>query len=434
MKYYGEQTTQAIANFPFSYHRVDKALIYAIVAIKKAAAIANERDGRISKDISSAIVSACEMILDGKYDDQFVTCALQGGAGTSINMNVNEVIASIASEASNIAIHPLDHVNASQSTNDVNPSALKIVMIRLLGSLVSSMDHLMEAFLRKADAWKTVGKLGRTHLQDAVPTTLGAEFSAYASVCKKHRDRLKDMIQIFYRLHLGGTAIGNGINASERYRQAVYEALREHLQIPVVPAEHFMAETSSQADFLMSINALVAYLADLSKIANDIRLMASGPRGGLAELRIPELQKGSTIMPGKVNPVIPEAINQLYFLIAGKALTVQLAATSAQFELAHMFPILADSCILSFRLAEEGTTVFRSLCIDSLEANESMCAKHLNHSTAVAVLFIPKFGYDTISKLVKECVATERSFRDVILEKGIVSGDEYDQIVHQAIV
>ncbi len=434
MKYYGEQTTQAIANFPFSYHRVDKVLIYAIVAIKKAAAIANERDGRISKDISSGIVSACEMILDGKYDDQFVTCALQGGAGTSINMNVNEVIASIASEVANITIHPLDHVNASQSTNDVNPSALKIVMIRLLRSLVSSMDQLVEAFLRKANTWKTVGKLGRTHLQDAVPTTLSAEFSAYASICEKHRDRLKDMIQIFYRLNLGGTAIGNGINASERYRQAVYEALREHLQIPVIPAENLMAETSSQGDFLASINALVAYLADLSKIANDIRLMASGPRGGLAELRIPELQKGSTIMPGKVNPIIPEAINQLYFLVAGKALTVQLAATSAQLELANMFPILADSCIHSFRLAIEGTTVFRFLCIDSLEANENMCKRHLNHSTAVAVLFIPKFGYETISKIVKECVDTERSFRDVIIEKGTVSEDEYDQIVHQAIV
>ncbi|MCX8008766.1 MAG: aspartate ammonia-lyase [Patescibacteria group bacterium] len=431
MMYYGQETQHAIENFPFSYNPVQKELIYAIVEIKKAAAAANREDGGISAEMCDAILQSCDEILSGTYDDQFVTCAIQGGAGTSIHMNVNEVIASLATEKlqGTIRVHPLDHVNRSQSTNDVNPSALKIVAIRLLKSLIDAVNILEQSFLAKANEFHRVYKLGRTHLQDAVPTTLGAEFRAYAALCARHVRHFTNVFPFLYELNLGGTAIGNCINASETYRHHVYKTLREITGFPFAPADNLMAQTSSQTDFLAVMNALTTYLTDLSKIANDIRLMASGPKGGFAELKIPELQKGSTIMPGKVNPVIPEVVNQIYYWVAGQAVTVQMAARAAQFELANMFPVVADCLILSIRLTKEATFIFAKKCIDVIQANEEQCKKHLEESTAYATILTPKLGYDVASSIVKESVQTNRTIREIVVARKLLSEEEFDAII-----
>ncbi|KKU87457.1 hypothetical protein A3A64_02705 [Candidatus Gottesmanbacteria bacterium RIFCSPLOWO2_01_FULL_48_11] len=432
--YYGEETKRSVANFPFSVHHVHLELIYAIAEIKKAAAVANLADRGISKEISEAIVAAGEEILSKKLDDQFVTPALQGGAGTSINMNVCEVLAGRATEllsekGLSTTVHPLDHVNKSQSTNDVNPSALKIASLRLLRQLISAVEKLQAALEKKSKEFQPIVKLARTHLQDAVPMTLGDEFGSYAAIVGRQLRYLKDIEPYLLELNLGGTAIGNSINASETYRKVIYGELSNNTGLPLEPAENFMSQTSSQADFVALSHALVAYFVDISKIANDIRMMASGPKGGFAELKLPEMQKGSTIMPGKVNPVIPEVVNQTYYLVSGYSVTVTMAARAAQFELANMLPVVADVLITALKITREATELFTNKCIAVVEANEENCRKHLEESTAYATLLTPRLGYDTVSAIVKESIKTGKTLRELVLEKKMLTEKEFDAIV-----
>ena len=295
--YYGEETKRSVANFPFSVNRVHLELIYAIAEIKNAAAVANFADGGISEEMKNAIVLASDEVLSGKLNDQFVTPALQGGAGTSINMNVCEVLAARATEilkekGVQTIVHPLDHINKSQSTNDVNPSGLKIACLRLLRELMPAVEELQKALTQKSKEFQPILKLARTHLQDAVPMSLGDEFSSYAAIVSRQLRYLRDIEPYLLELNLGGTAIGNSINASQTYRKTVYEELVKNTRLPLKPAKNFMAQTSSQADFVALSHALVAYFVDISKIANDIRMMASVPKGGFPELKLPEMQKG----------------------------------------------------------------------------------------------------------------------------------------------
>jgi aspartate ammonia-lyase len=418
--YYGEQTRQAIKNFPFPTHKVQLELIYAITEIKKAAAQTHKKNHELNESISNAIVQTCDQILAKELDDQFVTCALQGGAGTSINMNVNEVIAKKATEIAKLAIHPNDHVNKAQSTNDVNPSALKIACLKLLKPLEENLNLLIHAFETKAKEYKNVKKLARTHMQDAIPTTLGEEFQAYASILQRDKQRIQETIPYLQELNLGGTAIGNCLNASEKYREEIYRQLNHNIHGKLKKAPNLMSQTSSASDFC-HLSAMINILfTDITKIATDIRFMASGPKGGIDEINLEPLQAGSSIMPGKVNPVIPEAINQIAFDIAGKNLTIHQATQNAHLELAIMFPILAENVISILKLAATGCSVFAINCIQSISANKQHCKALLENSTAYATILTPQLGYDLVSQIVKESIATKKTLKETMSKKKLI--------------
>lgn len=420
---YGKQTEKAIKNFPFSGPPVHRELIYAITRIKKAAAVANAQAGTLSSVQSEAIVRACDGILAGDHDDQFFLPALQGGAGTSMNMLVNEVVATIA------GVHPNDHVNMSQSTNDVNPSALKIVAIELAQKLILSTKACIGTFHTKAGEFKAVYKLGRTHLQDAVPVTLGSEFAAYAATLSRDLKRLEARLPYLHELNLGGTAVGNRINASESYIRHVYKELSRITGLELAPADDLMSQTSSQTDFVSLSQAILSLTLDSSKIANDLRLMSSGPVGGFGEIMLEELQAGSSIMPGKVNPILPEAVNQLYYTVSGNNLTIEHAAHASFLELANMFPILADRLISSLKLSQEVLEQFTNRCVLQIRANEARCRELLEKSTAYATLLSPVLGYDAVSKIVKESVTTGKSIRELVISQGLLTESDFEKSV-----
>lgn len=429
-KYYGKQTELALENFPFPIHKAQLELIYAIAQVKKAAALAHKSANEIPETITNSIIKACDEILQGKFDDQFVTSAIQGGAGTSINMNVNEVAASRAQEICGQPVHPNDHVNKSQSTNDVNPSALKIATIKLTQTLLKNIDFLIESFEKKADEWKDIKKIGRTHIQDALPSTLGAEFKAYADIIKRDRRRIEETLPYLYDLNLGGTAIGNSINASRKYIEEVYKEIRQITGLPLKKSDNLMSATQSSSDFCQLSSTINILFTDLHKIAKDIRLLSSGPYGGFGEITVKELQKGSSIMPGKINPILPEAINQIAYDITGKNLTIQQAAQNANLQLSLMFPVLADSLITMLKVSSTGIFVFALNCIQHLAANQQKCEELLEKSTVYATLLVPRLGYDTVSSIVKEGVSTKRPIRELVLEKNLLTETEFDDLIN----
>jgi aspartate ammonia-lyase len=432
--YYGEQTKKALNNFPFHVYRVHREFIAALTLIKKAAAAANFKDGGISREIKDAIIKAADEVLAGKHYEQFPLKALQGGAGTSANMNVNEVLAARATEilskkSKAVVVHPNDHVNRSMSTNDANPSAIKISCVSLVKNLHGALQKLAASFDKRSKEFKTVVKLARTHLQDAVPTTLGAEFSSYAAIIRWHEEKIERVAEYMLELNLGGTAIGNSVNASPVYIKEVYRHLNKLTGHSFHPAKNLMSQTSSQTDFLAISQAVTALCVDLSKIASDLRLMSSGPNGGLGEIKLAELQKGSSIMPGKVNPVMPETVNQLYFLVSGNNLSIEHSAHAAQLELGVMFPTIADRLIQSLRLTGEVVTQFTGLCVNKIQANKKRCSEILERSTAYATLLSPKLGYDAVAGLVKESNATGKSIRHLVLEKKLLTTREFESLI-----
>ncbi len=421
---YGPQTKAALENFPFDYPRAHKEFYYAIVMIKKAAAAANFKAGKITKSQSEKIVKACDEILKGKYDDQFVVSGIHGGAGTSVNMNVNEVIANLS------GTHPNDHVNASMSTNDCNPSALKIASIKLGQKLLDNLLRLIEIMEEKAKEFKNVKKLGRTHMQDAVPATLGAEFQSYAEILKRDEKRITEALWYLYELNLGGTAIGNSINAPKTYIENVYPELVKITGIKGIrPLKNFMSGTSSDADFCFVSAALTVLCNDLSKIALDLRFMSSGPKGGIGEISFAELAPGSSIMPGKVNPIMGELMNQTYYLVAGKNLTIHQAAEGAHMELGVMLPVIADSLITNFKVITMSLKVFAEKGIDKIIANKKVCLEHLENSTAYAALLTPILGYDKVSKAVHEAVKTGKTLRQIVVGKKLLTDVEFNKLI-----
>jgi len=428
-KYYGQQTEQAIDNFPFPYNKVSKKLIYDMALIKEAAAMALCEANEMEKNIAEAIIQACNEVLTGKFDDQFLTVGLQGGAGTSINMNLNEVIASRATELIHKPVHPNDHVNMSQSSNDVNPSALKIACIRLTKQLLKSIDNLIKEFYKKAKEYKDTIKLGRTHMQDAIPITFGSEFESYLSIIKRNQQRIKDALVYMYELNLGGTAVGNKMNASEQYIKNVYTVLKKLTGFPLRPATNMMSQTSSGGDFVHLNNTITLFFLDLSKIATDLRFLSSGPNGGVGEITLSAMQAGSSIMPGKINPVIPESINQVYYYLSGKNLTIKHAAENSHLELCIMFPIIADSLISSIEMAISAIDIFASKCIKLLKVNKERCKENLEKSTAYATLFSPKLGYDAMSKIAKESVISGKTIREIVIGRKLLTNKEFDKII-----
>jgi len=436
-KYYGAQTEKARKNFPFDFRKTYKEFIYTIVEIKKAAARAHAAAGELDRKRAAAIVRACDEILKGKFDDQFVLPSFQGGMGTSNHMNANEVIAFRASELlgrdeiTSHRIHPNDHVNMSHSTNDVMPSALKISAIRLTDKLDSSLDVLVAAFEKKARQFAKVQKLGRTHMQDAVPITLGDEFASYVETIKRRREGIRKAREYLFELSLGGSAVGNSINVSPKYKKLLYRELQKMMKLPLKPAKSLVSQTASVTDFLIVSQALTALCADLSKIAGDFRILSSGPKGGMGELILPELQAGSSIMPGKVNPVLPEALSQLYYLVSGNNLTIEKACEGAQLELGVMMPVITDRLIESLKLSAEMIEQFAKKCVAIAIANKPRIKEHLEKSTAYATLLNPIIGYDAAAACVKEAVATGKTLREVVLAKKLLTPKEFDKVTRR---
>lgn len=405
---YGINTARAAENFSLHHKKVNLSLIYAMVKVKKAAALTYIKLGVGRDGVYQAIAAACDKILSGGYDDSFVTEALQGGAGTSTNMNVNEVIANLAlaemgrQYGEYACIHPLDDVNSGQSTNDVYPTALRIAAIEKIRELSDACAALQQALQRRENEYDGVKKLGRTELMDAVPITLGEEFGAYAQAIARDRWRIYKVEERLRQVNIGGTAVGLSNTASRNYRFGVLEELRKMTDIGLAAAEYPMDITQNNDVFVEVSGLLKALAVNLMKISNDLRLMNSGPRGGLAEIRLAELQQGSTIMPGKINPVIPEMVMQCSMRVIANDTAITLAAGHGEFELNAFLPLIADSLLESLQLLKQAVSIFRTKCIEPLSANRENCASLLENSTAFAADYIPTVGYDTVSRVVKE--------------------------------
>ncbi|MDR2796858.1 MAG: aspartate ammonia-lyase [Treponema sp.] len=414
---YGIQTLRAQDNFALGYKKTHHELIRAMILVKKAAALTY---GSLEPDPEQAtpyraIVSACDRLLAGEGADMFILDALQGGAGTSTNMNVNEVIANLAlrilgkAPGTYEAVHPLDTVNRGQSTNDVYPTALRIAAITLLRDLSGSCAKLQEALQKKELDFEGIQKLGRTELMDAVPVTLGSEFGAYAQAIARDRWRLYKIEERLRQINLGGTAVGlyrkDGEKRQEerKYRFRVIETIRELTGIGLAAAEYPMDITQNNDVFVEVSGLLKALAVNLMKIAGDLRLMNSGPRGGLGEIKLAPLQMGSTIMPGKVNPVIPEMIIQTAIRVQANDYAITVAASQGEFELNPFLPLIADALLESLSLLNRGVYLFRTKCVDLLTPNPERCAAHLNASYAFAAAWVPQLGYDKVSAIIAAC-------------------------------
>lgn len=435
-EYYGINTKRALENFNLTGRPVHSELVRAMVIIKKAAAITNETVGLLSHDMAIAIVKACDDILGGEFQDQFPVDALQGGAGTSVNMNVNEVIANRAIEhlgeekGSYGKVHPLDHVNMSQSTNDVFPTAVRIAAIRLLAPVSELFAELQTSLQEKEEEFSSILKVGRTQLQDALPVMLGQEFGAWAQAISRDRWRLYKVEERLRQVNLGGTAVGTGLNADKKYIYMVVEKLRELTGLGLARAEYMMDPTQNNDVFVEVSGLLKTSAVNLSKIAGDLRLLSSGPRAGIGEIILPAVQAGSTIMPGKVNPVIPEAVNQIAFQIMGNDMTITLAAQSGQLELNAFLPVIAHNLFEMLDLLKNGLSMFIYKCIKGIKADNERCGKLLEESLVSVTALLEYIGYERAAEITKKCVATKKTIKDLITEEQILSSEKTKQILN----
>jgi len=421
------QTQRAVENFPISGLRVEPALISALGAIKGAAALTNARLKVIEPDVAEAIRGAAAEVAAGLWDDHFPVDVYQTGSGTSSNMNANEVIATLASERLGRPVHPNDHVNASQSSNDVFPSAIHLAAARAISEgLVPALRHLAGALHGKQGQFETVVKAGRTHLMDATPVTLGQEFGGYARAVELGVERLEAALPRVGELPLGGTAVGTGLNAPPGFARAVIERLADATGLPLNEArDHFEAHGSRDA--LVEASGAVRVVAvSLYKIANDIRLMASGPRAGLAEIRLPPLQPGSSIMPAKVNPVVPEAVCQVVAQVMGNDTAVAFGGAAGNLELNVMLPVIARNLLESVRLLASAARIFADKCIVGIEADEERCRTYAEASPSIGTSLSPYIGYERTAEVIKESTATGRTVRELVLERGWMTDEELD--------
>lgn len=433
--YFGAGTQRAIENFPISGMGMPNSFIRALALIKKFASIANQNLGLLDQTIAEAITKASQEVLDGKLDDQFVVDIFQTGSGTSTNMNMNEVIASRSNEqitgqkGGKKPVHPNDHVNLGQSSNDVIPSAIHIAAgISIKEDLMPSLFVLQQALAEKADAFSDVLKIGRTHLQDAVPMYLGQEFSGYARQIELGIKRIQAAGKELEELALGGTAVGNGINAHPEFAGIVIGLISWHTGIPFREAEnHFEAQGAKDAIVSVS-GALKTVAISLAKIANDIRFFASGPRCGLGEITLPATQPGSSIMPGKVNPVIPEAVIQVAAQVMGNDTTIMLCGHGGYFELNTMMPLMAHAVLYSIRLLSSSTRIFAEKCVNNLTANRLTCAAYVERSLALATYLVPEIGYDRAAEIAKIAYETGKTIREVVVEKQLLPDKKIDEI------
>jgi len=432
---YGVQTERARRNFPISGLRPTAAFVDAVVWIKKAAALTHKETGRLDASRADAIVRAADEILSGLHRDQFVVDPYQAGAGTSHNMNANEVLANRANEllggkrGEYQPVHPNDHVNMAQSTNDVIPTAIRLGALSLVPALLAALDRLAGAFAAKGKAFDDVLKSGRTHLQDATPIRLGQEFMAYAHTIHRNRDRLARAADDLRDLGIGGTAVGTGLNAEPAYPGLMVKQLQAITKLELREGKDRVQLMQSMGDAAAFSGALRTYAVDLGKIASDLRLLVSGPRTGLAEIRMPAVQPGSSIMPGKVNPSIAEMVNMVCFQAMGNDVTIATAAEAGQLELNVMMPVIAHNLFFTLGLLTTASTVFAERCVDGIEADRAMAAHWLDRSPALVTALAPKIGYAEAAKLAKEAVEKNLSVRELLMQKGILKGKELDEVL-----
>ncbi len=435
--YWGVHTLRALENFPITGIPIGMSpfLVEALAAVKQAAATANHDLGLLDDERFDLIRRACEELRNGSFDDEFVVDVIQGGAGTSTNMNANEVIANRALELGGRQkgdydfIHPNEHVNLSQSTNDVYPTAVKIAIILATQSLLEAMEVLEESFARKADEFHDVLKMGRTQLQDAVPMTLGQEFRTYSLMIAEDRARLSESVMLLHEINLGATAIGTMLNAPEGYVPAACGHLAALTGLPLESALDLIEATQDCGAFVQHSGTLKRVAVKLSKICNDLRLLSSGPRAGFNEINLPAVQAGSSIMPGKVNPVIPEVVNQVAFQIIGNDMTVTMAAEAGQLQLNAFEPVICFSLSTGLSRLREAVLVLATRCVDGITANVELLRAEVENSIGLVTALNPYIGYAAATEVAKEALATGRGVAELVLERGLLPPEQLEAIL-----
>lgn len=436
--YYGIHTLRAVDNFKISRETINDFpdFVRGMVQVKKAAALANRRLHALPKAKAEAIIWACDQVLDeGRCMDQFPIDAFQGGAGTSLNMNTNEVVANLALEhlgkekGDYDEINPNDDVNMSQSTNDAYPTGLRLGLYHAVQNLINEFDQLQQAFRAKGDEFADIIKMGRTQLQDAVPMTLGEEFTAFGENLGEENRTLVNAADSLLEVNLGATAIGTGINTPKGYRDQVVAALREVTGLEIQASPNLIEATSDTGGYVMMHGAIKRAAMKMSKISNDLRLLSSGPRAGLNEINLPERQAGSSIMPAKVNPVIPEVVNQACFKVFGNDLTVSMAAEAGQLQLNVMEPVIAQSLFNSISLLANAARTLREKCVTGITANKEVCEAYVQNSIGIITYLNPVIGHHNGDLIGKEAAATGRGVRELVLEKGLLTEEELDSVL-----
>ncbi len=435
--YYGIHSLRAVENFPISGTEISAypELVNALASVKKASALANHQFGLLDDKGKDAIVRACDDILTGELHEYFVVDIIQGGAGTSTNMNANEVIANRALEYLGYQcgeyehLHPVEHVNMSQSTNDVYPTAIKIALQSKIKLLIDAMGVLKKAFEDKSEEFSDILKMGRTQLQDAVPMTLGQEFGAFGIMLSEDRERLREASQLIQEINLGATAIGTGINAPKGYAKIVRTHLAAITKIPLITASNLVEATQDAGAFVQLSGVLKRVAVKLSKTCNDLRLLSSGPRVGFNEINLPPVQAGSSIMPGKVNPVIPEVVNQIAFEVIGNDVTVSFAAEAGQLQLNAFEPIIVRNLFNSLRFLQHGCTTLASRCVVGITANRDDLRDMIDKSIGIVTALNPHIGYENASAVAAEAHKSGRGVMEIVLEKGLLSKEELDEIL-----
>ena len=440
--YYGVHTLRALENFPISGIPISTYpnMVRALACVKQACALANHELELLDEEHANAIVQAGEEIRAGKLHSQFIVDVIQGGAGTSTNMNANEVIANRALELLGFTrgdykeLHPLEHVNLSQSTNDAYPTAIKVALQFEIIELIKAMEVLRLAFTDKANEFKDILKMGRTQMQDAVPMTLGQEFSTYAVMLEEDQHRLREAALLIREINLGATAIGTGINAHPEYAALACKHLSEVTGVSYVTAGNLVEATQDAGAFVQLSGVLKRVAVKLSKVCNDLRLLSSGPRAGFGEINLPAVQAGSSIMPGKVNPVIPEVVNQIAFLVIGNDVTVSFAAESGQLQLNAFEPIIAHSLFDSLIYLRNGCLTLAERCVRGITANREHLADLVKRSIGIVTALNPLIGYENASAVAKEAYATGKGVAEIVLEKGLLTKEQLDEVLRPEVL
>jgi len=427
---YGASTARAVENFPVSDLRFSRTFIRSLAEIKKACAAVNEKHKLLEKDMATAIVESAQEVIDGKHDDDFVLDIFQTGSGTSTNMNANEIIARLASDKSGKEVHPNDHVNMSQSSNDVIPTATNVAaVLEASESLIPELKGLISLLEDKGKAWDKVYKNGRTHLMDATPVTLGQEFMGYSALVSERMEDIDNSLGNVKKLAIGGTAVGTGINAPDGFGSDVANELKKSLGPDFEEVDNHFTRQGSRDEIVQLSGALKSLAVSLFKIANDIRWMGSGPISGLNELKIPELQPGSSIMPGKVNPVIPEMMMQVSAQVIGNDTAITFAAANGNFELNTMLPVMAHNVLESISILSSSTKVFGEKLVKGLEANTEKLEGNIQKNSILVTALVPKLGYDTAAEVAKEAMSNDKTIKEVLLEKELLSEAEIDELL-----
>ena len=428
---YGASTARAVDNFPISNLRFSRSFIKALGEIKKACAEVNLKNELLDKKVADSIISAAQQVVNGDHDTDFVVDIFQTGSGTSTNMNANEIIAKIATDNLNDEIHPNDHVNMSQSSNDVIPTATNIAAVTdITEKLIPSIENLVSSLESKAKKWEKIYKNGRTHLMDATPVSLGQEFNGYAALLSERLEDIKASLNNVSKLAIGGTAVGTGINAPDNFGRDVAEEISNSLGIKFAEVENHFTRQGSREEIVHLSGCLKAYAVSIFKIANDIRWMGSGPISGLNELKIPALQPGSSIMPGKVNPVIPEMMMQVSAQVIGNDNTITFSSSHGNFELNTMLPVMAHNLLESIELLTSGNTVFDEKLIRDLEANTEKLEENIQKNSILVTALVPVIGYDKSAEIAKEAISQNKTIKEVLVEKELLTVEEIDKLLN----